>query len=452
MTNWPGHLAHLVNHDDAAGERGEPTGQGSREVLFGAQTTRALANFDFSGPRLHDHPDLLRALAMVKIAAARANRRTGGLAPVIADAVIAAAREVLEGLHDDQFPLPVLQGGGGTSTNMNVNEVVARRATQLLSVRGAGGAVHPNNHVNRGQSTNDVMPTVIAVAVHTASTRTVESLGHLVDALCAKADQYPEMERLGRTCLQDAVALPVDSLHRSHAYGLVQATDDLRASVRALLKVPLGATAVGTGIGAPPGFAETAVAELAELSGCPVVAAENPYWALASLEPLVAVSEAIDRCARSAARVATDLRLLASGPVGGIAEIELPEVQAGSSIMPGKVNPVIPELVMQTSLQIAGEATSARAAACVGELEVSAMAPVVTSGLLGGLERLSSVARIFADRCISGLSWNAAGVRANLAGSLSQAVVAAASEGYDAVATRVRHAAHEENTGAEDPT
>ncbi|OEV12892.1 hypothetical protein AN218_06560 [Streptomyces nanshensis] len=418
--------------------------------MYGGQTRRALANFDFRGPRLHDHPDLIRALALVKIAAARANRRLGSLAPEVADAVIAAAREVQQGSHDGQFPLPVLQGGGGTSTNMNVNEVVARRATQLLRGRGSESAVHPNNHVNRGQSTNDVMPTAIALAVHSASTRTVESLDRLADACRAKAGEYPETERLGRTCLQDAVALPVASLHRSHAYGIGQAADELRTTVRALLKVPLGATAVGTGLGAAPGFSAAAVAELAEVSGCPVEAAEDPYWALASLEPFVAVSEAVDRCARSAARIATDLRLLASGPVGGIGEIELPAVQAGSSIMPGKVNPVIPELMMQMSFQIAGEAASARAAAAVGELEVSAMAPVVTLGLLGGLERLDSGARIFADRCIAGLRWNADAVRANLAGSLTQAVVAAGSEGYDAIARRAHTAPHTTYAGADE--
>jgi aspartate ammonia-lyase len=388
------------------------------------------------GPRLLDHPELVRAVALVKVAAARVNRRLGVLDPLLAEVVAAAAGEVVAGRHDDQFPLPVVQGGGGTSTHMNVNEVVARRATELLREQGSAGTVHPNNHVNRGQSTNDVIPTAVAVAVHTACRDTIEGLDHLVAVLHRKAGEYPDLEHLGRTCLQDAVALPVREVHRSHACGIEQGLLHLRAAVRALLAVPLGGTAVGTGVGAAPGFANAVVEELAELADAPVVAAANPYWGMASLEPLVAVSEAIDRCARSAARVASDVRLLASGPVGGIGEVELPVVQAGSSIMPGKVNPVMPELMMQISFQIAGEATSARYAAAAGELEVSAMAPVVTLGVLAGLERLGAGARLFADRCVAGLRWNATAVRANLEGSLTDAVVTAASEGYDAVARR----------------
>jgi len=417
--NWPGHLV---------------TGQGDPAELFGVHTTQALANFDVRGPSLRDYPQLVRAVAMVKIAAARANVRVGALSPDVAGAIVAAAREIGSGAHDDQFVLPILQGGGGTSTNMTVNEVIARRAEQLLRARGSDLPVHPNDHVNRGQSTNDVMPTAIALAVCEAAGPTIAALGHLVTALQDKAVQYRSLERLGRTCLQDAIALPAGALHETHAHGIERAVLALGRSVEVLLAVPLGGTAVGTGVGAAPGFAEIAIAELALLSGRPVIAADNPCFAMASLEPLVAVSESVDRCARAAARVATDLRLLASGPVGGIGEIELPAVQAGSSIMPGKVNPVIPELVMQIAFQIAGEATSARLAAGAGELEVSAMAPVVTLGLLAGLDRLGSAARLFADRCVAGLRWNEAAVAANLAGSLTQAVTAAATEGYDTVA------------------
>ncbi|AJE80464.1 aspartate ammonia-lyase [Streptomyces albus] len=428
----------------------EASGYAPKGLLFGEQTSRALANFDLYGTRLSEHPELIRALALVKVAAARVNRSLGALDPVLAEVVAAAAFEVAEGRHDDQFPLPVVQGGGGTSTHMNVNEVVARRATQLLHERGQEGAVHPNNHVNRGQSTNDVMPTALALAVHASCEETLRGLDHLAAALHAKAEEYPSLEHLGRTCLQDAVALPVSAVHRSHAHGIEQAVLGLRAAVQALLRVPLGGTAVGTGVGAPPGFAELAVAELAELTGVPVLAAENPYWGMASLEPLVAVSEAIDRCARSAARVASDLRLLASGPVGGIGEVRLPAVQAGSSIMPGKVNPVMPELMMQISFQIAGEAASARLAAGAGEMEVSAMAPVVTLGVLAGLKRLGAGARLFADRCVAGLSWNTSAVHANLAGSLTQDVIDAAAEGYDGIAHRRKQVMS--GSPAEDPS
>ncbi|WP_064745293.1 lyase family protein [Pseudonocardia acaciae] len=426
--NWSGNLSSLDANGDEDG------------ALYGAQTRRALANFAVGGPRLADFPDLVRGLALVKMAAASTNARLGVLDREVAGAIVAAAERVSRGEHLGEFVVPVVQGGGGTSTHMNANEVLAGLASRELARRGIDRPVHPNDHVNAGQSTNDVMPTAIALAVRAVADRAAPELWHLIESLEAKAEQFAGLEHLGRTCLRDAVAAPVSAVHRSHAFGVRRGVEALAGAVDKLLAVPLGATAVGTGVGAEDGFGPAAVAELARLSGYPLTEAPDRFYALSSLEPLVGVAEAVDHCARAVARVGADLRLLSSGPVGGIGEVELPAVQAGSSIMPGKVNPVLPELVMQISFQVAGEATSARLAAGAGELDVSAMAPVVTAGLLGGLERLGAGARLFADRCVAGLGWNAENVRANLAGSLTAAVVAARADGYDVVANRGRDA------------
>lgn len=410
-----------------------PANAGDRP-LYGPETERALANFPLSGgPRLADCPDLVRGVVHVKIAAARANARLGALDEGVAEAVVTAAREVLTGHHGDQFPLPVVQGGGGTSTHTNVNEVLAALATRILGDR----TVHPNDDVNRGQSTNDVMPTAIALAVRMAADRALPRLRQLIAALRDKAAEYNGLDHLGRTCLQDAVPLPVSAVHRSHAHGIALGVRAVEDALAALSAVPLGATAVGTGLGGVDGFAEAAVTELAELTGFSLGHAEDPYYALSSLEPLVGVAEALDRCGRGLARLGSDLRLLASGPVGGLGEVELPSVQAGSSIMPGKVNPVLPELLMQVSFQTSGEATSARLAASAGELEVSAMAPVVSLGLLAALDRVGEAAAVFAERCVAGLRWNEAAVAANLAGSLAPAVLDSLRDGYDEAAARV---------------
>ncbi|WP_433518195.1 lyase family protein [Nonomuraea sp. CA-143628] len=405
------------------------------DALYGAHTARAAENFAIPGPRLCDHPELVHAVVQVKIAAARANAELGVVDQDVADAIAAAGAEVLAGRHDRHFVLPILQGGGGTSTHMNVNEVLARRATQLLREATREAAdIHPNDHVNRGQSTNDVMPTAIGIAVYPAAMGAMAALQRLREALLAKAEEYAGLQHLGRTCLQDAVPLPVSAVHRSQAYGVGQAADHLVLTAERLLSVPLGATAVGTGLGAADGFADLAVRNLAAALGLPVRRAEDPYYGLASLEPLAAVTEAMSRAGRAVARVATDLRLLASGPDGGIGEVTLPGVQAGSSIMPGKINPVIPELAMQTAFQLAGAATTAHLAVSAGELEVSAMAPVVTLNLLTGLPALSAATRIFADRCVAGLSWNETTVARNLHGSLAPAVTSATTNGYEAAA------------------
>jgi aspartate ammonia-lyase len=445
--NWSGHLVNPAFDDPAlsaaeavrGGAEGVGGGTegatgGAEGVLYGEQTAQALENFPLLGPRLCDRPELVRAVVAVKIAAAHANLRLKELDEPRARAIVEAGQEVLAGQHLDQFVLPVVQGGGGTSTNMNVNEVLAARAAQLVK----GSPIHPNDHVNRGQSTNDVMPTAISVAVVPLVRTTVAALRTTADALENKATQYAGLLHLGRTCLQDAVPMPVADLHRSQAMSIYSAANELETTGENLLAVPLGGTAVGTGLGAAPGFAEHALKELATLTGLNLTASPSPAYALASLEPLTAVTDAMNRCGRVLARIATDLRLLSSGPTGGIGEIELPAVQAGSSIMPGKVNPVIPELVMQTSFLLAGAAAAAHSATQAGELEVSPMAPVVTLGLLDGLENLRRASTVFTTKCITGLRWREDVAKRNLEGSLEHAVRTATEVGYDLAAQQTK--------------
>jgi aspartate ammonia-lyase len=415
-----------VEHD-SLGERSVPD-----EALYGIQTMRALENFALGGDRLCDRPALVVALARVKAAAALANRELGRLEPDLADAIVRAAREVAGGAHHEHFPLPIVQGGGGTSTNMNANEVLANRANELLgSARGRYAPVHPNDHVNRSQSTNDVIPTAEALAVHAHAGAAGEGLVQVRAALLRQAAENEGLEHLGRTCLQDAVPLPVSAVHQAQARTIDDAATALGGAAGRLLAVPLGATAVGTGLGAPEGFGRAAVEHLRAESGVDVRLAEDPFAALASLEPFAAVAEAAARCGRALARIATDLRLLASGPVGGIGEVRLPVLQPGSSIMPGKVNPVLPELVVQVSFELEGSAQTVRLAAAAGELELAIMGPVVTAELLRGLDRLVRVAALFAERCLAGLEWQRDRVDANLQGSLQPAVERAQVEGYE---------------------
>ncbi|MER5999731.1 lyase family protein [Nonomuraea angiospora] len=397
----------------------------SADVLYGIHTARAGENFRLGGETLREYPALLAALAQVKSAAAWTNDKLGVLGSDIAQAVMAAAREVVEGGLHEHFPLEVVQGGGGTSTNMNMNEVLAGRASALL-----GRRVDPHDHVNRSQSTNDVMPTALNIAVLVTARSTGRSLRVLAESLSRKGRQYESLTRLGRTCLQDAVPVPAALVHEGQATSVLAAATALEGAAEALQYVPLGATAIGTGLGAPEGYRELAIRRLAEETGLDLRPSANLSEGISSLEGLAWVADAMARAGRAVARIAGDLRLLASGPVGGFGEVSLPPVQAGSSIMPGKINPVIPELVMQVSFQLQGGAHAVHLASAAPELEVTAMAPVVTAELLRGLRRLGRVSEVFAGRCVDGLTWNTEAVHANLQGSLQPAVESAVEHGH----------------------
>jgi aspartate ammonia-lyase len=414
---------------DALGEVEVPV-----DALYGGHTVRGLDNFSVSRVTLRDRPDLIRALGQVKAAAAQANLVCGVLDARRAGAIIAAAREVQRSEHDADFPLNVVVGGGGTVINMNANEVIANRATELLGgTRGRYDIVHPNDHVNRSQSTNDVIPTALALATVAVSRRTLEALAVLEQALLTKAAEMGDLQRLGRTCLQDAVSLSVSDTHVAQAHAVARTAAALSDAVGGLLDVPLGATAVGTGVGAPAGYRPEVLQALREESGLSVGGAENLFDALANIDQYVTVAAQLMRVSIVMAKIAADLRLLTSGPGGGIAEVTLPAVQVGSSIMPGKINPVIPELVMQVSYETRATATVVEAAAAAGELELNVMEPVIARHLLGSLEDVGRTAQVFADRCIRGLQWNRDAVTAHLSGSLDTAVELAASVGYSKV-------------------
>jgi aspartate ammonia-lyase len=422
--------------DELSATREETDALGSvlvpAEALYGAATARALGNSGVSTVLLRDRPELLLGMAWTKAAAASANAELGTIPADAGEAIIAAAREVAAGRWHEHFPLPILQGGGGTAANMNVNEVLANRATQIVRERSADiPRVHPLDHVNRSQSTNDVYPTALNLATVGLGNDAAAGFSHLIRTCIEQADRIPAgMERLGRTCLQDALPVPVAATHRMHAHALTRCHGDLVASLEPLHAVPLGATAVGTGFGAPPGYRELALAALVTESGIELSSVADPFDALAQADPLLAVMQALCRAAVVMAKIAHDFRFLSSGPIGGIGEMILPAVQVGSSAMPGKINPVVPELIIQLSHRVRGATVAVEAAVADGELELNVMTPVVALELLGTLGEVGRAARLFADRCVAGLAWSSDRIARNLRGSLTDAVVLAEESGY----------------------
>lgn len=399
-------------------------------MLYGNQTRLSMANFGGGRRRLGDVPAFVGSYALVKKAAAGANQALGVLDDSRATAIASACDEVVAGVHGDQFPTAVVVGGGGTTTNMNLNEVIATRATEL-----AGITVHPNDHVNASQSSNDTYPTAMALTVLAVADCPVGALNGLAEALLSKATEYDETPYLGRTCLQDAVTLAAGKTLAAQARAIHRGTAELTTAVDALRAVPLGATVLGTGIGAPPGFAERAVAELGRLAGHDLTQAPDPYDALAHLDPYAAIADAAARTATTIARIAADLRLRSSGPHGGLAEVTLPEVQAGSSIMPAKVNPVVPEYAMQLSYRIRGAAHTIGYAVAAGELELNVMEPVILDALLDIVDDLERAATAMTEKCVTGLRWDAPRRTANLAHALDERVEQAIRAGYDVTAS-----------------
>jgi aspartate ammonia-lyase len=331
----------------------------------------------------------------------------------------------------------VIQGGGGTEANLLFNSVLATHATAALQRQGDSTQVHPLDHVNRSQSTNDTYPTAQALATFRWSEDAVVALMSLADAFEAKAHEGIGLLRLGRTCLQDAVPLTVQQTHQAQADAIRRVARGLRSTVADLLHVPLGGTAIGTGIGAPSGFAERVVAHLGAVSGVDVTPAQNPFDSLAHLDGCSAVAAACARVALVLGKMAQDLRVLGSGPVGGLGEVTLPTLLPGSSIMPGKVNPVIPELLIQYGFRVRGAAHTVDLAVAAGELELNVMEPVILAESHQMLTLLAEGARAF-KTCIEGMRWNEENVRRNLNGSVGEAVEASVVRGYDLVAAELR--------------
>ena len=386
---------------DPLGEKPVPA-----DAYYGIQTTRALENFPISG--LRAPADLVTATVVVKKCAAEANLALGRLAADVAGAIIAAADEILSGGLRDQFVVDIYQAGAGTSHNMNANEVLANRAGERLGEsRGTYTRVHPNDHVNMGQSTNDVYPTATRLALLSTTAALAASARALADALDAKAEAFSHVLKVGRTHLQDAVPMTLGQEFGGYAACVRRGADDVEQSARQLLELNLGATAVGTGLNAGEEFTRLAVAALARDSGFAVVPAANRFRVTQSMGDVLAVSGAMRRLAIEVGKVASDLRLLAMGPRAGIAEVQLPAVQPGSSIMPGKVNPSVPEMVNQVCFQVIGCDATIAAAADAGQLELNVMMPVIAWNALHASSILTQALTVLRTHTIEGLEADA---------------------------------------------
>ncbi|GAA1217007.1 aspartate ammonia-lyase [Prauserella alba] len=376
------------------------------EVYYGAHTARALVNFPITHERLAERPHLVAALATVKQAAAAANLEVGALAHKPAEAITKACAEIRNGRLHDQFVVDLIQGGAGTSTNMNANEVIANRALELLGLeRGDYAALHPLDHVNLGQSTNDVYPTAVKLALDGHLAELLAALADLREAFSAKALEFADIVKMGRTQLQDAV--PMTLGQEFGAYAATLAEDEQRlAEVRLLLhELNIGGTAIGTGLNARPGYRERAVAHLRNLTGIPtLVSADDLIEATQDVGVFVQLSGVLKRVAVKLSKICNDLRLLSSGPQAGLGEITLPARQAGSSIMPGKVNPVIPEAINQIAFEVIGNDVTVTLAAESGQLQLNAFEPIIARALTAGLDHLTAGVGVLAGRCVRGIT------------------------------------------------
>jgi aspartate ammonia-lyase len=374
------------------------------DVYYGVQTLRAIENFPISGVLLRRFPEFVNALAYVKKAAALANGELGVLPKPQKDAIVAACDEILAGKLHDQFVVDMIQGGAGTSTNMNANEVIANRGLELMGKKKSEYQhLHPNDHVNCSQSTNDAYPTAIKLAVVMLLKGTVEALLHLADAFAAKEREFADVIKMGRTEEQDAVPMTLGQEFGAYAVMIREATARLQEAGRHMCGINMGATAIGTGINSPAGYAELVTRRLVEVSGIPVVKADNLIEATQDAGEYVEMSATLKRAAVQLSKIARDLRLLSSGPRCGIGEIKLPPLQPGSSIMPGKVNPVMPEVVGQVCYEIIGSDVTVTMAAEAGVLELNMAEPIMAFNLFKSLMFLRNVSRAFADFCVKGI-------------------------------------------------
>ena len=374
---------------------------------YGIQTLRAMENFPITGIHIAHFPDLIRGLAMVKQAAVRANRELGLIEDDVAGAIDRACEEILDGHWHGHFVVDVIQGGAGTSTNMNANEVIANRALEILGhQRGEYRYCHPNNHVNLSQSTNDAYPTAIRVATIMAHRALADALREFVAALRTKAEQFNDVLKMGRTQLQDAVPMTLGQEFEAFAVTSAEDLSRLEAASKLMLEVNLGGTAIGTGINADPRYQAVVLGKLREISKLPLIPAENLIEATADTGAFLHFSGVLKRIAVKLSKICNDLRLLSSGPRCGLGEINLPAMQPGSSIMPGKVNPVIPEVVNQVAFQVIGNDLSITLAAEAGQLQLNVMEPLITFNLFTSISMLTSALQTLTTRCVRGITAN----------------------------------------------
>ncbi|WP_405777669.1 class II fumarate hydratase [Streptomyces sp. NBC_00859] len=410
------------------------------EAKWRAQTQRAVENFPISGQTLERAH--IEALARIKAAAAKVNAGLGVIEDDLAKAVQEAAGEVADGRWDGEFPVDVFQTGSGTSSNMNMNEVLATLATERL-----GRPVHPNDHVNASQSSNDVFPSSIHIAATAAVTRDlIPALGHLAEALERKSDEFSDVVKSGRTHLMDATPVTLGQEFGGYAAQIRYGVERLNASLPRLAELPLGGTAVGTGINTPPGFSAAVIAEVAEATGLPLTEARNHFEAQSARDGIVETSGQLRTIGAGLTKISNDLRWMASGPRTGLAEISLPDLQPGSSIMPGKVNPVIPEAVLMVAAQVTGNDATVAAAGAAGNFELNVMLPVIAKNVLESVRLLANVSRLLADRTVDGITAHAERAREYAESSPSVVTPLNKYIGYEEAAKVAKRAVKERKT------
>ncbi len=377
------------------------------DALYGVQTQRAINNYHISCTKMRDYPDYVIAIAYVKLAAVQTNNALGVINDEITAAISQACREIIDGKWHENFPVDMMQGGAGTSVNMNANEVIANRALEIMGhEKGDYQYCYPNDHCNCGQSTNDVFPTTIRLALIRMNKNLVASLTGLISALRYKGNEFKDVIKMGRTQLQDAVPMTSGQEFNAYANNLEEEILNLDRNVKLLHEINMGGTAIGTGLNAEPGFAELCAANLSKLTGEPFTAASDLVEATPDTGAYVSYSSALKRVAVKLSKICNDLRLMASGPCCGLHEINLPPKAPGSSIMPGKVNPVIPEVVNQVCFKVIGNDTTVSFAAEAGQLQLNVMEPVITESLIESLTWLRNAIDTLTEECILGITVN----------------------------------------------
>lgn len=409
------------------------------DALYGAQTARAIENFPISGISL-PRP-MLRALGLIKKHAAQTNQSLDLLSAEVTEAIVRAAEEVIAGKLDDQFPVDIFQTGSGTSSNMNCNEVIANRAARLLGHPFGSKAIHPNDQVNLGQSSNDVFPSAIHIAcAEQLHQKLLPALEQLLQQLAEKSDQFKEVLKIGRTHLQDATPIKLGQVFSGYARQVELTHEQIANNINRLFELALGGTAVGTGINTHPDFASRAIAEIANETGLPFREARNHFESQGAKDGLIAVSSSLKCCAVSLFKVANDIRFLGSGPRCGIGELIIPAVQPGSSIMPGKINPVMAESLMQVCAQVIGNDATVSLCGLSGNFELNVMMPVMAYNILQSIELLSQGINAFDEKCLAGLQADEKRCTNLLEQSLALVTALVPEIGYDRAADLAKQA------------
>ncbi len=430
---------------DLLGDRNVPF-----EVYYGIQTLRGIENFNISGITLNFYPLLINGLAMVKMAAAKANHELGLLDKSVCDAIVRTCNEIQNGKFHSNFAVDMIQGGAGTSTNMNANEVIANRALEILGhERGEYRYCHPNNHVNLSQSTNDAYPTAVKIALINSNKTLVIVLKELISSFRKKGEEFAHVIKMGRTQLQDAVPMTLGQAFEAYATTLDEEILRLEENANLLLEVNMGATAIGTGINSDPEYAGKVIKHLQKISGLKIVNAHNLVEATQDTGSFVMYSSAIKRTAIKLSKICNDLRLLSSGPRTGFNEINLPPMQPGSSIMPGKVNPVIPEVVNQIAFKVIGNDLTVSLSAEAGQLELNVMEPVIVQSIFESVEMLKNGMFTLKTRCIDGITANEERCRELVHNSIGLVTALNPVLGYE-VCTKLASEALEDNRGVYD--